>query len=211
MFPSGAFPIDLYVSVPSTKKSEEQSNVLPFSENVSGVLLAKLEAVLFLSREPLSSRRLSQYAELPEGTKVKALVRDLNRRYDERQCSFRVVEVAGGFQLRTRPQLAPWILRMQEIPQTIRLSQPTLETLAIIAYCQPVHRADIERIRGVQCGELVRQLQERNLVKIVGRSEELGRPFLYGTTKHFLEAFGLGSLRELPQVSGVEADANNSP
>ena len=179
----------------SAEESVDRPSVLSFSENAP--LLAKLEAVLFLSREPLSSRRLSQYAELPERKRVKALIKDLNHRYDEQQCSFRVVEVAGGFQLRTRPQLASWLLRTQEIPQTVRLSTPALETLAVIAYRQPVHRADVERIRGVQCGELIRQLQERNLVKIIGRSEELGRPFLYGTTKNFLEVFGLGSIREL--------------
>ena len=188
LFPLGAFRYSIDLSLP--EKSEA-----PLERSSP---LAKLEAVLFLSREPLSSRRLSQYAELPEGTNVKELVRNLNRRYDEQRCSFRVVEVAGGFQLRTRPQLAVWLLRMHEVPQTARLSQSALETLAIIAYRQPVHRAAIERIRGVQCGELIRQLLERNLVKIVGRSEDLGRPFLYGTTKKFLEAFGLGSLRELP-------------
>jgi len=203
LFPLGAFSslIDLGVFALPQKKSEERPNIEPYSENAYGALLTRLEAVLFLSREPLSNRRLSQYAELPEGSKVRALVKDLNRRYDEQPCSFRVIEVAGGFQLRTRPQLAPWLLRMQEMPQTIRLSQSALETLAVIAYRQPVHRMDVERIRGVQCGELVRQLQERDLVKIVGRSEELGRPFLYGTTKRFLEVFGLGSLRELPLIT----------
>ncbi len=160
--------------------------------------LAQLEAVLFIAKEPLSCRKLAQLAELPEGTKVFTLLRQLNERYDQRQSAFRIVEVAGGYQLRSRPEFAPWLVRLQEVPVTVRLSSPAMETLAVIAYRQPVSRADIERIRGVQCGELIRQLLDRDLVKIVGRSEELGRPFFYGTTKTFLEVFGLGSLKELP-------------
>lgn len=160
-----------------------------------------LEAVLFLAREPLSSRRLAQLADLPEGTKVRSLLRELNLRYDRRQSAFHVIEVAGGFQLRTRPEFAPWLARLQEVPVTIRLSMPVMETLAVIAYKQPVLRAEVEQIRGVQCGELIRQLLDRDLVRIVGRSEELGRPFFYGTTKNFLQVFGLGSLEELPDRS----------
>lgn len=159
---------------------------------------AAVEAVLFVSREPLSSRRLAQLAELPEGAKIRNLLRELNELYDRRPSAFRIVEVAGGFQLRTRPEFAPWLVRLQEVPVTVRLSGPTMETLAVIAYRQPVLRAEIERIRGVQSGELIRQLMDRDLVRIVGRSEELGRPFFYGTTKTFLEIFGLGSLRDLP-------------
>ena len=193
----------------------EAEKVSPSGNDTYNDTLAKVEAVLFLSREPLSGRRLSQYAELPEGARIRTLVGDLNRRYDVRQCSFRVVEVAGGFQLRTHPKLASWLLRIKEIPAPIRLGVSALETLAVIAYRQPVHRSEIERIRGVQCGELVRQLQERGLAKIVGRSKELGRPFLYGTTKNFLEVFGLGSLRELPLrelfVSTTEDSDENMP
>jgi segregation and condensation protein B len=202
--PPDLFPLDLSprsllqeYTLPS-EEQETRPNVLSFSENVHGILLAKLEAVLFLSREPLSGHRLSQYAELPEGTRIRSLVKDLNQDYDDRQCAFRVVEVAGGFQLRTRPQLASWLIRRQEVPTTVQLSVSALETLAVIAYRQPVLRAEVERIRGVQCGELIRQLLERGFVKIVGRSEELGRPFFYGTTKNFLQVFGLGSLQELP-------------
>ncbi len=205
--PEDFFPIGLShrpfllpdLDLASVEEPEERPDVLTFSEQVRSGSMARVEAVLFLSREPLSGRRLSQYAALPEGTKIRTLIKDLNRRYDTQQCSFRIVEVAGGFQLRTRPQFASWLVRMQEVPMMIRLSPPAMETLAVIAYRQPVHRAEIERIRGVQCGELIRQLLERDLVKIVGRSEELGRPFLYGTTRNFLQVFGLGSLRELPR------------
>lgn len=161
---------------------------------------AYLEAVLFLAREPLPTRRLAQLAGLPEGTRIRSLLQKLNERYDKQQTAFCIVEVAGGYQLRTRPEFAPWLVRIQEVPVAVRLSQPAMETLAVIAYRQPVHRAEIERLRGVQCSDLIRQLLDRDLVKIMGRSEELGRPFLYGTTKLFLQIFGLGSLRELPTL-----------
>lgn len=168
--------------------------------------LANLEAVLFLAREPMTVRRLAQLADLPEGSKPKSMLRELNEFYDRQHSAFRIIEVAGGFQLRTRPEFAPWLVRMQEVPSTVRLSTPAMETLAVIAYRQPVLRADIERLRGVQCGELIRQLLDRDLVRIVGRSEELGRPFYYGTTRNFLEVFGLSGLKDLPNRDLFEAD-----
>jgi len=171
---------------------------VPFLKDLRSEAMANLEAVLFVSREPLSGRRLAQLADLPEGTRIRPLLRDLNDRYDRRQSAFHIVGVAGGFQLRTRSEFASWLVRMQEVSVTVRLSNPAMETLAVIAYRQPVHRAEIEKLRGVQCAELIRQLLDRDLVKIVGRSEELGRPFYYGTTKNFLQIFGLGSLDDLP-------------
>jgi len=162
--------------------------------------MAQLEAALFLAKEPMSSRRLAQLAGLPEGTKTRQLIRNLNRRYDQDQSAFCIIEVAGGFQLRTRPEFAPWLVRMQEVPMTVRLSNPAMETLTVIAYRQPIPRAEVENIRGVQCGDLIRQLLDQELAKIVGRSEALGRPFLYGTTPKFLRIFGLGSLNDLPPL-----------
>jgi len=158
--------------------------------------MSKLEAVLFIAREPLPVRRLVQLAVLPEGSRPKTLLRELNNRYVRQDSSFRIVEVAGGYQLRTLPEFAPWLIRMQEVPTTVKLSQPVMEVLAIIADKQPVLRSEIERLRGVQCGEIIRQLLDRGLIKITGRSEELGRPFYYGTTKMFLEVFGFNSLEE---------------
>ncbi len=108
------------------------------------------------------------------------------------------MEVAGGFQLLSRPKFAPWLRRIHGQAE-VRLSAPAIETLAVVAYRQPILRADIEAIRGVQCGEILRQLMERDLVRIVGRSEDLGRPFLYGTTRQFLQVFGLRHLDELPR------------
>jgi segregation and condensation protein B len=162
--------------------------------------ITRLEALLFLSRQPQTSRKLAQLADLADGTKARTLVRALNRRYDASGSAFRVEEVAGGFQLMTRTKFAPWLRRLCPVSSEIRLSPPAMETLAVVAYRQPVLRAEIEAIRGVQSGEVLRQLIERDLVRIAGRSEELGRPFLYGTTRQFLQAFGLRHLDELPRA-----------
>ena len=162
--------------------------------------LVWLEAVFFLSQQPQTSRKLAQLAGLADGTKARTLVRTLNRRYDAEGSAFRIEEVAGGFQLMTRSKFAPWLRRLHSAPAEVRLSAPAMETLAVVAYRQPVLRAEIEAIRGVQSGEVLRQLIERDLVRIVGRSDELGRPFLYGTTKQFLRVFGLRHLDELPRA-----------
>lgn len=154
-----------------------------------------------LSREPLSLRKLAQLANLTDGTEARTLVAQLRRRYDERGCAFQLEQVAGGYQLLTRPKFAPWLRPLGAIEQEIRLSPPALETLAVVAYRQPVLRAEVEAIRGVSCGEILRQLMDRDLLRIVGRSEELGRPLRYGTTKYFLRSFGLCSLEELPLAS----------
>lgn len=162
--------------------------------------LRRLEAVLFLAREPLTTRKLSQYANLADGTEARTLLRRLNELYDASGRAFRVERVAGGFQLLTRRKLSGWVRRLDGVPRETRLSTPALETLAVIAYRQPILRADIEAIRGVNCGEILRQLMDRELVRIGGRSEDLGRPFLYTTTKYFLRVFGLDSLESLPRV-----------
>lgn len=165
--------------------------------------IARLEAVLFLSREPLSSRKLAQLANLADGTEARTLVRQIREKHDARGSGFQVEEIAGGFQFLTRRRYAAWLRQMQSPPFGVRLSGPAMETLVVVAYCQPVLRADIEAVRGVQCGELLRQLMERDLVRIAGRSDELGRPFLYGTTKRFLQVFGLRSTDDLPRAERI--------
>ena len=171
--------------------------------------LCRLEAVLFLAREPLTTRKLAQFAQLDDGTEARTLVRRLNKLYDEGRRAFRVEEVAGGYQLLSLPKLAPWLRRLQYLPPEARLSVPAMETLAVIAYRQPVLRADIEAIRGVNCGEILRQLMERDLVRIEGRSEELGRPYLYATTKRFLQTFGLYTLDQLPRADVLKPNPAN--
>ena len=187
---------------PSASAVDEEAGVAdgPLARTAA---MAQLEAVLFLAREPLSTRRLAQLAGLADGTRARSLVRKLNRLYDDQGCAFRATEVAGGFQLLSRPKFAAWLRRMHAVPEEVRLSAPAMETLAVVAYRQPVLRAQVEAIRGVQCGEILRQLMERDLVRIAGRSEELGRPFLYGTTKRFLQVFGLRHLDELPRAELV--------
>jgi segregation and condensation protein B len=170
---------------------------------------ARVEALLFVATEPVSSRKIAEIANLADGTEARTLIRQLNRFYDLQPSAFRVEEVAGGFQLLTRPKFGGWLRRLHPLPVESRLSAPALETLAVVAYRQPVVRAEIESIRGVQCGEILRQLIERELVRIVGRSDELGRPFLYGTTKAFMRAFGLRSLAELPRAEQLGRDRNN--
>lgn len=171
--------------------------------------IGRLEAALFLSREPVSSRRLAQLAGLEDGTRVRSLIRELNLNYRRDRNAFCVVEVAGGYQLRTRPEFAPWLFRLQEVPVEVRLTSAAMETLSIVAYKQPVLRATIERIRGVACGEILRQLLDQNLIRIAGRLEEPGRPFLYGTTRRFLQVFGLVSLDDLPErIDSRERDGS---
>jgi segregation and condensation protein B len=159
---------------------------------------SRLEAVLFLAREPLSLRKLAQLANLTDATEARTVLTGLQARYDERQCAFQVAQVAGGFQLMSRREFVTWVRPQSAQERDFRLSPPTLETLVVVAYRQPILRAEVEAIRGVACGEILRQLLDRDLLRIVGRSEELGRPLRYGTTKRFLEVFGLSNLEELP-------------
>jgi segregation and condensation protein B len=162
-----------------------------------------LEGVLFISREVLNTRRLAQLAGLADATEARTLIRRLNERYERVGRAFRIEEVAGGFEMMTKPQFAPWLRKLGHVPQEERLSSAAMETLAIVAYRQPVMRADIEAIRGVSSEEVLKQLMSRDLVRICGRSEELGRPYLYGTTKRFLKMFGLRSLEKLPRADWI--------
>ena len=195
-------PTRLFADLAPEPPPEEPQTAVPTTAPPVDVQpMALLEAALFLAKEPMSSRRLAQLAGLPEGTRTRQLIRELNKRYEKNQSAFCIAEIAEGLQLRTRPEFAAWLVRMQGIPAAVRLSNPAMETLTVIAYRQPIPRAAVERIRGVQCGELIRQLLDQDLAKIVGRSEDLGRPFLYGTTAKFLRIFGLGSLHDLPALS----------
>jgi segregation and condensation protein B len=162
--------------------------------------LARLEAALFLAREPLTVRRLAKLARLDDGTRARALLRELRQLQEASGSAIRVESIAGGFQLLTRGAFGPGVKRLVEQPAGGRLSTASLETLAIVAYRQPVTRAEIEAIRGAGSEELLRQLLERDLVAIGGRAEELGRPNVYVTTRRFLAAFGLARIEDLPSV-----------
>jgi segregation and condensation protein B len=163
--------------------------------------LVRLESVLFLAKQPLHARKLSKYANLADGTEGLTLIRRLNTLYDKTGRAFRVEEVANGWQLRTRRKFANWLRRLPHVPAELRLSPPSMETLAVVAYRQPVVRAEVETVRGVACGEILRQLMEKDLIRVAGRSEELGRPYLYSTTNKFLQVFGLRGIEELPRAA----------
>jgi segregation and condensation protein B len=198
----GLAPLGQRMPRPSLANGGQRSPATTTGEESDGrdLPLQRLEAVLLLAREPLSSRKIAQLAQLEDGTQARTLIRKLNGLLDDSGRSFRVEEVAGGYQLLTRQKFASWLRRLSHVPGETRLSTVALETLSVVAYRQPVLKADIEAIRGVNCGEILRQLMERDLVRIGGRSEELGRPYLYTTTKRFLQQFGLRSLDDLPRA-----------
>ena len=168
-----------------------------------------IESLLFVSEEPISLRQLKRIIPGPETGDIREALKSLAEDYETRGTSFYLSEVAGGYQLRTRPRYAQWIKRLVQ-PRPKRLSKAALETLAIVAYKQPVLRSDIEHIRGVDSGGVLRALLERKLVRVLGRKEIPGRPLIYATTKLFLEIFGLKDLRDLPTPKEI-ADLNDSP
>jgi segregation and condensation protein B len=161
--------------------------------------LGVLEALLFSTHHPLTAGRLAELLDLDSTKPIRGAIKDLNRRYEETGRSFRIEQVAGGYQMLTLPEYGDALNKLLKREADAKLTKAALETLAIIAYKQPILRADLEAIRGVACGETIRSLMEKHLVKIAGRAELPGRPILYGTTKRFLELFGLNSLKDLPQ------------
>jgi segregation and condensation protein B len=158
-----------------------------------------IEALLFASDAPLSAADLSRVDERLDEDTVEAVIQELRAEYELSERSFQIYEVGGGFQLLTRPEFVTVLERYDSVPQPSRLSAPALEVLAIIAYRQPLGRAEIEDIRGVGSSGVLRTLQERSLIEPVARGEGLGRPLLYGTTRKFLEHFGFRSLEDLPR------------
>ena len=160
---------------------------------------AALEAVLLVADEPLPTRRLAQAAGLPDAAAARRLLKKLQSLYDQNGTAFQIEEIAGGFQLLTRPEYHRWLASLRRGGHDLRLTGPAREILAIVAYRQPIMRAAIESIRGVNCAETLRLLMEKGLIKIAGRDDSLGRPVLYGTTKKFLQVFGLKSIKELPR------------
>jgi segregation and condensation protein B len=162
--------------------------------------LALLEAVLLIADEPLPIRKLVQVTGMADANATRRLMKKLQQLYDQAGSAFELEELAGGFQLMTRPEYHRWLTSLRQSQVELKLTAAARETLAIVAYRQPIMRADIEAIRGVHCGETLRLLMEKGVVKIVGRDDSLGRPVLYGTTKKFLQVFGMKSLKDLPHV-----------
>ena len=167
-------------------------------------LRGALEACLFVAPEPLAPATAAHALGVgaPEARKI---MQSLQEEYRASGRGFELVEVAGGWRMMSAAQFAPIIARLKVARAERRLSPAALETLAVISYRQPIARADVEAIRGVNCGQLLRNLMDRRLVRIAGRAEALGAPILYGTTKEFLEHFGLNSLKDLPRSGELSA------
>lgn len=168
--------------------------------------IARVEAVLMVADGPLTPRRIAQHAMLPGAADAKQAIDWLNTAYDRDGTAFRIERIAAGYRLLTRPDVAPWLNRLHRRSDALRLSPPALETLTIVAYRQPCTRADVEAIRGVQSAEMLKYLMERGLVRIAGEHDSLGRPYLYETTKRFLELFGLKTLADLPRAAELRGN-----
>ncbi len=162
-----------------------------------------IEALLFSSSNPLSLDQIKEIVEEARPSQIKVLIDELNAEYDQTGRSFKIIEIAGGFQSCTRPEYAIWVKRLYKKRRGQKLSMPALETLAVIGYRQPATKGDIEFVRGVNVDGVLRTLLEKGLVKVKGRKEGIGRPIIYVTTRRFLEYFGLTSLSELPELEKV--------
>lgn len=167
-----------------------------------------IESMLFVSEDPLTIDRIKNVLTFADTKEIRNALKVLLDEYESRKGGFFLHEVAGGYQIRTRPEYTEWIKRLVK-PNPRRISKASLETLAIIAYKQPVIRSDIEHIRGVDCGGVIRMLLERKLVRVLGRKKIPGRPLIYATTKQFLETFDLKDLKDLPTPKEIE-DLTNS-
>ena len=162
-----------------------------------------VESLLFVADEALSPERLKKTLPQADPQAIREAIAALQAEYESRRGGFYLVEVAGGFQFRSRPEYTAWVRRLLD-PKPLRLSKAAMETLAVIAYKQPIIRADIEHLRGVDCGGVLRVLLERRLVRVLGRKEIAGRPLIYATTKIFLETFDLKDLKDLPTPREIE-------
>ena len=182
---------------------DQQSQPTDLPPGFEPTVESVVEAVLFASDESLTPARLSEIV----GTNVRQLrkhIDDLNEKYKANNNAFRIEQIAGGYQMLTLSEYNHWLKKLVRARDDGKLSQPALETLAIIAYKQPIIRADIEAIRGVAAGEMIRNLMYKGLVKITGRAEIVGRPMLYGTTKKFLEVFGMNTIKDLPKAEELK-------
>ncbi len=163
-----------------------------------------LEALLFASAKPVTAPEIRKVMKFLSLKEVEALIAQLKEEYARENRSFEVLEIAGGYEVATKKEFAPWIFKIELQKKAKQVTQSALETLSILAYKQPVTRAEIEELRGVDVSGVVNTLTERGLIKIVGKKEVPGRPFLYGTTEKFLEHFGLKNLQDLPNIEEIK-------
>ena len=193
--PLSALEIRSLILDEQTVKSEIQPDIFTEPSSASGGELAGGDGT-----EPPKRKK----ANLLEISVIKDAIRLLNNVYEESGRAFHIIEIAGGYQFATKPDVAVFVARLYKDRSRRRLSGAALETLSIVAYKQPVSKSDIENIRGVNCDEVIKSLLEKNLITITGRAESVGRPLLYGTTQDFLRHFGLGSMRDLPKPREIE-------
>lgn len=169
-----------------------------------------IEALLFASAKPITVSEIRKVMKFLSAKDIEKLIVELRDQYVQENRSFELLEIAGGYEIATKKEFAPWILKIELQKKAKQVTQSALETLSILAYKQPITRAEIEELRGVDVGGVVNTLMERGLIKIVGKKEVPGRPFLYGTTEKFLEHFGLKSLQDLPSIDDIKNLVENS-
>jgi segregation and condensation protein B len=199
-------PAELLDDKRRTSEAEPEIRELADEKDAKQVI----EAILFTASKPITIAELKRVLRGYTPSKIETLVRELQLEYINDNRSFRIQDIAGGFECSTDPKFAPWILKLELQRKARQATQSALETLAILAYKQPITRAEIEDLRGVDVSGVLSTLLERNLIKMVGRKEIPGRPFLYGTTEKFLEHFGLKSLQDLPNISEIKSLVENS-
>ncbi|MFH0939481.1 MAG: SMC-Scp complex subunit ScpB [Planctomycetota bacterium] len=183
----------------NAKEADSEPVVADASLSVNAEEMARtVEALLFAAEEPLGAREIARATDSDSATARKVL-KTIKERYDQQRCPWDLTEVAGGYRLITRPEFYPAVQRLKTQTAQRKLTPAALETLALIAYRQPIGRAEIESARGVGAGPVLRLLLEKKLIKISGRGTGLGQPLLYGTSDYFLEHFGLKSIQDLPK------------
>ncbi|GJL63809.1 MAG: hypothetical protein NPIRA04_24630 [Nitrospirales bacterium] len=197
-------------SIDLLKEEERNGNGIETSDLADSEIKGILEAVLFVSHDPVTVDKLSTVLETVPKSKILETLRDLQSDYESEGRGLCLSEVAGGFLLATRPDCGTYIRRLSKTKSTSKLSPSALEALAIVSYKQPITRLDIEKIRGVETSGVLRTLLDQKLVRIVGRQDVPGRPILYGTSKQFLQRFGLRDLRDLPPLKEIQDLGNPS-
>ena len=195
---------DLAPGAPTAAESVSGSTPTPDDQAANEITAESVtEAILFATDAPLPAAKIARILGVGDARSVRKHIETLNARYEQTGAAFRIEEVGGGFQMLTLPAYNNWVGKLLSVRRETKLSPAALETLAVVAYRQPVLRANVEAIRGVTVGDVLNRLREMGLVKIVGRAEVIGRPMLYGTTRKFLEVFGLASLEDLPKVDAL--------
>ena len=191
-------------SISLLKEEEERIHLAKTPELAESEIKSILEAVLFVSHDPITVDKLATVLEGVPKSQIVEVLRVLQSDYEQEGRGLRLSEVAGGFLLATRPDCGPYIRRLTKAKASSKLSRSALETLAIVSYKQPITRIDIEKMRGVETSGVLRTLLDQKLVRIVGRQDVPGRPILYGTSKQFLQRFGLRDLRDLPPLKEIQ-------